>query len=62
MFRLLSKILRLSEDLPMIVETLDRDAAIHACLPALDEMVEEGSVTLEKVNTVKQRHREGGKP
>lgn len=57
-----SKILRLSEDLPMIVEIADRDEKIQSFLPVLDEMVQEGLVTLEKVHIVMYRHRKEGKP
>ncbi len=53
-----AKILRLSEDLPMLVEIVDREEAIHAFLPVLDEMVTEGLITLEKVHIVRYRHRE----
>src|SRR5438093_11668876 len=47
-----SKILRLSEDLPMVIEIADREDKIQAFLPALDDMVQEGLVTLEKVHIV----------
>jgi PII-like signaling protein len=47
-----SKILRLSEDLPIIVEIVDEAERIQAFLPQLDEMVAEGLVTLENVEIV----------
>ena len=47
-----SKILRLSEDLPIIVEIVDDPDRIHSFLPRLDEMVTEGLVTMEKVEIV----------
>ena len=47
-----SKILRLSEDLPMIVEIVDSLAKIEAFLSALDAVIPEGLVTLEKVRVV----------
>jgi uncharacterized protein len=50
------KILRLSEDLPMLVEIVDKPERIQAFLPTLDEMVTEGLVTLEKVNVLIYRH------
>jgi len=50
-----SKILRLSEDLPMIIEIVDEPEKIKAFLPVLDEMVTEGLVTLEKVEVVHYR-------
>lgn len=50
-----SKILRLSEDLPIIIEIVDEPEKIQAFLPQLDEMVTEGLVTLEKVEIVSYR-------
>lgn len=50
------KVLRLSEDLPMIVEIVDSADRIAAFLPKLDEMVTDGLVTLEKVNVLIYRH------
>jgi PII-like signaling protein len=44
-----AKVLRLSEDLPMIVEIVDSRENIHAFLPHLDEMIGDGLVTLERV-------------
>ena len=52
-----SKILRLSQDLPMIIEIVDREETIRAFLPLLDEMVSEGLITLEKVHVLRYRHR-----
>lgn len=51
-----TKILRLSEDLPIIIEIADRPDRIAAILPDLDKMVTEGLMTLEKVHIVKYRH------
>lgn len=45
-----AKVLRLSEDLPIVIECVDRQAAIEQVLPVLDELVDEGLVTLEKVD------------
>jgi PII-like signaling protein len=53
-----SRILRLSEDLPVVIEIVDRQERIDAILPALDEMVAEGLVTTEKVHVIAYRHRE----
>jgi PII-like signaling protein len=53
-----SKIVRLSEDLPMIIEIVDTEAAIEAFVPVLDAMVTEGMITLEKVQVVRYRGRE----
>lgn len=49
------KILRLSEDLPMIVEIVDSQEKIDLLLPQLDEMVTEGLITLEKVHVIQYR-------
>ena len=53
-----AKILRLSEDLPLVIEIVDTAASIAAFLPSLDEMVAEGLITTEKVHIVRYRHRE----
>ena len=52
-----AKILRLSEDLPLVIEIVDGVAAIDGFLPVLDEMVTEGLITTEKVHIVSYRHR-----
>ena len=51
-----AKILRLSEDLPLVIEIVDEPAKIAAFLPDLDRMVTEGMVTLEKVRVIAYRH------
>ena len=48
-----TKILRLSEDLPLVVEIVDSEDKINAFLPALDRMMTGGMVTLEKVKVLK---------
>lgn len=48
-----AKILRLSEDLPIVVEIVDAEEKIEAFLPILETMVRDGLVTLEKVRVVK---------
>lgn len=50
-----SRILRLSEDLPLVIEVVDEASRIDAVLPMLDEMVPEGLVTLERVEVVHYR-------
>ena len=50
-----AKILRLSEDLPMVVEIVDSLEKIEAFLPLLDEMITDGLVTLEKVRVIQYR-------
>jgi uncharacterized protein len=47
-----SKILRLSEDLPVIVEIVDSKEKIDTFLPVLDEMMTSGLVTIEKVQVL----------
>ena len=47
-----SKILRLSEDLPLIVEIIDAEDKINAFLPVLGTMMSSGLVTLEKIQVV----------
>jgi len=54
-----SDILRLSEDLPVIVEIVDTEEKIRDLLPILDEMVPEGLVTIEKVRVLKYAARPG---
>ena len=48
-----AKILRLSEDLPVVVEIVDREDRIEALLPELDRMMAGGLVTLEKVRVLR---------
>ena len=50
-----AKILRLSEDLPMVIEIVDSKEKIDALLPHIDEMVSDGLVTLEKVQVIQYR-------
>ena len=50
-----SRILRLSEDLPVVVEIVDTAERIDALLPLLDEMVADGLVTIEPVQVVSYR-------
>ena len=55
-----TKILRLSEDLPMIVEIVDAKEKIDELMPHIDEMVQEGLVTLEPVQVIQYRANEKG--
>jgi uncharacterized protein len=50
-----AKILRLSEDLPMVIEIVDSEEKIQAFLPVLDSMMGGGLVTLEKVQAIRYR-------
>ncbi|MCK5015071.1 MAG: DUF190 domain-containing protein [Candidatus Omnitrophica bacterium] len=47
-----SKLLRLSEDLPVIIEIVDSDDKVSEFIGALDEMVREGLITTEKINVI----------
>jgi len=53
-----TKVLRLSQDLPLVIEIVDREERITAILPELDAMVNEGLITLEKVHIIKYRRRD----
>jgi PII-like signaling protein len=48
-----TKILRLSEDLPLVIEIVDSEEKIGAFLPTLDAMMGSGLVTLEKVKVLR---------
>jgi PII-like signaling protein len=50
-----SRILRLSEDLPLVIEVVDEAERIDAVLPELDRMIGEGLVTLERVQVIVYR-------
>ena len=51
-----AKLLRLSEDLPIVIEIVDTEENINRILPFLDETVKEGLITMEKVRVIKYRH------
>jgi PII-like signaling protein len=48
-----TKVLRLSQDLPVVVEIVDSEAKINAFLPVLDAMIGSGLVTLEKIQVLR---------
>ncbi|SMP19040.1 hypothetical protein SAMN06265339_1664 [Desulfurobacterium pacificum] len=48
---------RLSQDLPIVVEIIDREEKIEEFLKVLDEIIEEGLVVLEDVEVISYRHR-----
>ena len=50
-----SKILRLSGDLPLIIEIVDSEEKINGFLPILDGMMGGGLVTLEKARVIRYR-------
>jgi hypothetical protein len=47
-----AKILRLSEDLPIVVEIVDKAERIEAILPEIDGMIREGLATLEDIQVI----------
>jgi PII-like signaling protein len=47
-----AKILRLSEDLPVVIEIVDSEANVRGFLPTLEAMMTSGLVTLEKVQVL----------
>ena len=54
-----AKILRLSEDLPIVIEIVDSQEKIDAFIPVLDQMMGSGLITVEKVQVLQYG---GGKP
>ncbi len=48
-----TKVLRLSEDLPIVIEIVDSESKINGLLAEVDEMISEGLVTLERVRVIK---------
>src|SRR5690348_18433259 len=50
-----AKILRLSMDLPMVIEIVDSEDKINAFLPALEGMMSGGMITLERVEVIEYR-------
>ncbi len=50
-----AKILRLSTDLPIVIEIVDSEEKINAFLPFLDSMIGGGLVTVEKVRVIEYR-------
>src|SRR5215471_6556630 len=56
-----TKILRLSQDLPIVVEIVDSQEKIDAFLPVLDGMISSGLVTLEKVQVLQYGKSQAGR-
>jgi PII-like signaling protein len=55
-----AKILRLSMDLPLVIEIVDGEEKIQEFLPVLDEMMGGGLLTMEKVRVIEYRGKEPG--
>jgi PII-like signaling protein len=53
-----AKILRLSLDLPMVIEIVDSKEKIDAFLPLVDEMMGSGLVTMERAQVIHYRHKD----
>jgi PII-like signaling protein len=53
-----SKLLRLSEDLPLVIEIVDSEEYINRLLPFLDEVIGEGLITMEKVRIIRYQGHE----
>ena len=51
-----AKILRLSMDLPTVIEIVDSEDKINTFLPVLEEMMSGGMITLERVQVIEYRH------
>ena len=56
-----TKILRLSEDLPLIIEIVDGEDKINQFLPMLEQMMTSGLITLEKVQVLQYGPKDGSK-
>jgi uncharacterized protein len=50
-----TRILRLSEDLPIVIEVVDQEDRLRAILPEVDAMVGDGLITLERLEVVAYR-------
>jgi len=50
-----AKLLRLSEDLPIVIEIVDSEEKIAKFVPHLDKMVREGLITIEKTHVIMYR-------
>jgi uncharacterized protein len=55
-----TKILRLSEDLPLVIEIVDSEDKINGFLPTLDGMMTSGLITLEKVQVLQYGEKGAG--
>ena len=51
-----AKILRLSMDLPIVIEIVDSEEKVNAFLPVLDEMMGGGLVTMERTKAIRYQH------
>lgn len=54
------KLLELSADLPIVIEVVETQEKIDAIIPKVDEMIESGLITLEKVNVIRYTQKQWG--
>ncbi|MBM3133427.1 MAG: DUF190 domain-containing protein [Chloroflexi bacterium] len=54
-----AKVLRLSEDLPIVIEIVDTEERLMTLWPFLDEAVQEGLIIVDKVRIIRYRHARG---
>lgn len=57
-----SKVLRLSEDMPLIIEIVDTEEKLELLMPFLDQTVTEGLITIEAAKIIIYRHKEINQP
>ena len=57
--RELQIVLRLSEDRPVVIEIVDTEDKINAFLPVVDQMIESGLMTLQRVSVVRYGRKQG---
>jgi PII-like signaling protein len=55
------KLLQLSTDMPMIIEVVDAQEKIDAVMPRVDEMMDGGLITMERVMVVRYTHHRDGR-
>jgi PII-like signaling protein len=53
-----TRLLQLSQDLPLVIEVVDTEERIATVLPRLDDMVREGMMTIERVHIISYRGRD----
>lgn len=57
-----ARILRLSQDLPIVVEVIDAEDKVRGLLPEVEAMIPEGLITLERVEAISLTREKGGPP
>lgn len=57
-----SRVLRLSEDMPLIIEIVDTEEKLELLMPFLEKTVQEGLITLEAAKVIVYRHKEINQP